>query len=340
MTELNQWLSARFRKIWQAKPKFKPLETRFKISSPTGALVALILGVTIININQTTALAKEKEFLQSTPEQVDKIATAIATFTPTIQEDLTDITYVFATDQVGLLKKPEVTETIVSPRSYTVAKGDNLSTIAEKFGLTVATVLEANDLKGGDTTNIQVGQQLVIPPENTSTSLAWLEEEQKVREERERKSRLQAQQKIAAANARRVAIRASSREVAEGGFDGESSGKLILPVKPKHKGRCGLSYHPGQDLPADEGTPVVAADGGKVVEETGGWSGGWGNSLIIDHGNGVRSRYAHLSRKLADLGDQVAQDQVIGTVGHTGRSFGPHLHFDKIVNGRNVRICF
>lgn len=298
--------------------------------------------VTLLNLQTSSALAQEHEFLQVDSSQIVKITESIDSFTPIIDEDTQMVSHIASTYQVGTIKKPEVTETIISPRAYTVTKGDTLSTVAEKFGLTVATLLEANNLKGADTTNIKVGQQLTIPPENTSTSLAWLEEETKIRLERERKAREKAATavKLAQASNRRVAGRASTREVADGGFNGESTGGFVLPVRYKYQTRCARRGHPGSDLTADVGTPIVSADSGRVVEQTGGYGQGYGISLVVDHGGGIKSRYAHLSKTLVGIGDQVDQGQVIALSGNTGFSTGPHLHFDKIVNGRNTGICF
>ena len=79
------------------------------------------------------------------------------------------------------------------------------------------------------------------------------------------------------------------------------------------------------------GTLVVAADGGTVV--TAGWSGSYGWCVVIDHGNGRRTRYAHNSALLVKVGQKVAKGEAISRVGSTGNSTGPHLHFEVIKNG-------
>jgi murein DD-endopeptidase MepM/ murein hydrolase activator NlpD len=92
------------------------------------------------------------------------------------------------------------------------------------------------------------------------------------------------------------------------------------------------AYHNGVDLAAPMGTPVYAADAGRVI-----WSGwdnwGYGYMLLIDHGNGIRTRYAHNSWIFPSYGDYVTKGQQIAKVGSTGRSSGPHLHFEVIVGG-------
>ena len=92
------------------------------------------------------------------------------------------------------------------------------------------------------------------------------------------------------------------------------------------------AYHNGVDLAAPIGTPVYAADAGRVI-----WSGwdntGYGYMVLIDHGNGYRTRYGHLSWIFPSYGDYVSKGEQIGKVGSTGRSTGPHLHFEVIVSG-------
>src|SRR5690606_33134288 len=91
--------------------------------------------------------------------------------------------------------------------------------------------------------------------------------------------------------------------------------------------------HPGIDLSAPEGTPVFATDAGLVIFA--GWTGGigYGNAVLIDHGNGYRSLYAHLSQVSTHCGAKVDQGKLIGLAGDTGNSSGPHLHFEVRVPG-------
>ncbi len=92
--------------------------------------------------------------------------------------------------------------------------------------------------------------------------------------------------------------------------------------------------HAGIDLGAGTGTPIAAAAGGTVISA--GWLGGYGNSVIINHGNGVTTLYAHQSKISVSNGQQVGQGEVIGLVGSTGNSTGPHLHLEFRVNGSAV----
>lgn len=92
-----------------------------------------------------------------------------------------------------------------------------------------------------------------------------------------------------------------------------------------------LALHTGLDFPADVGTPIVSAAGGLVVAQE--FHPAYGNMLEVDHGNEVLTRYAHLSRSLVKKGDLVKRGQRIAEVGNTGRSTGPHLHFEVLIQG-------
>ncbi len=97
----------------------------------------------------------------------------------------------------------------------------------------------------------------------------------------------------------------------------------------------GSDFHPGIDIANDLGTPIVAtADG--VVEYAGWNSGGYGNMVDINHGNGIMTRYGHASQVVVSTGQQVARGQVIALMGSTGFSTGPHVHYEVHVNGQRV----
>jgi len=90
--------------------------------------------------------------------------------------------------------------------------------------------------------------------------------------------------------------------------------------------------HPGVDIARATGTPIFAADSGYVAVV--GWdSSGYGNMVIIDHGNGFQTRYAHLDGVIVRQGQSVKKGQQIATMGTTGRATGPHLHFEVIKGG-------
>jgi hypothetical protein len=94
------------------------------------------------------------------------------------------------------------------------------------------------------------------------------------------------------------------------------------------------AMHTGLDFRAATGDPVRATANGKVASS--GWAGGYGRMVEIDHGNGLSTRYGHLSEILVKVGDPVKIGQVIGAVGSTGRSTGPHLHYETRIDGEAV----
>jgi murein DD-endopeptidase MepM/ murein hydrolase activator NlpD len=91
--------------------------------------------------------------------------------------------------------------------------------------------------------------------------------------------------------------------------------------------------HTGLDIAGKLGTPIYATRAGKVIKSQCGWNGGYGCYIIIDHGGGVISLYGHNSQLFVSVGDKVVQGQNISVEGSTGRSTGPHLHFEIRVNG-------
>ena len=131
-------------------------------------------------------------------------------------------------------------------------------------------------------------------------------------------------------------------------FDTDASGSnssagLMTPVAGRITSGFGMRYHPilhytrfhaGLDFGAAWGSPIVAAADGQVVSA--GWTGGYGRAVSIAHGGGIVTLYGHMSGVVAYSGEAVRQGQVIGYVGSTGLSTGPHLHFEVKVNGKPV----
>ncbi len=107
-------------------------------------------------------------------------------------------------------------------------------------------------------------------------------------------------------------------------------GYRIHPIYGTYK------FHGGVDIAASYGTAIWAADGGTVIVSSDGWNGGYGNYIVIDHGNGVQTRYAHMSSRAVSVGTHVSKGQVIGYVGSTGASTGAHIHFEVWNNGSRV----
>ena len=91
-------------------------------------------------------------------------------------------------------------------------------------------------------------------------------------------------------------------------------------------GGGGAEFHPGQDIAAPRGTPVFAPADGTVVEA--GWKNGYGQTVVLDHGHGMTTRYGHLSKIEVANGQELKRGEELGLVGSTGRSTGPHLHYE------------
>jgi len=97
-------------------------------------------------------------------------------------------------------------------------------------------------------------------------------------------------------------------------------------------------FHPGMDIDGERGEEVQASANGTVISA--GYKGGYGNLVEIDHGNGLTSRYGHLSKIEAEVGETVTRGKSIGQIGSTGRSTGPHLHFEVRLNDRPINPRF
>jgi len=185
---------------------------------------------------------------------------------------------------------------------------------------------------------VSTQQQLSTALDSKRSTLASIKvDESKFSEE--------ARQRAALSSSLAARIRAAETQSASSGSRGTpapSSSGLIWPVSgpitSPYGPRClpngDCSFHPGIDIGASTGTPIHAAASGTVIYA--GWMGGYGNLVIIDHGNGLATAYGHQSSIAAGNGASVSQGQVIGYVGCTGYCFGPHLHFEVRVNGEPV----
>jgi len=141
-------------------------------------------------------------------------------------------------------------------------------------------------------------------------------------------------------------LEASSNEIekfikSRGATKYVSTGRFIWPLKGRLISKFGYRRHPiwggfhlhtGLDIAAPYGVPIVAADSGEVIFS--GWWDGYGKALVVDHGRGYTTVYGHMSRIYLQAGQKIDKGQVIGLVGSTGFSTGPHLHFEVRYNGR------
>jgi murein DD-endopeptidase MepM/ murein hydrolase activator NlpD len=224
--------------------------------------------------------------------------------------------------------------------TYLVRSGDSLSEIADMFDVSVNTVAWANGLDPKKT--LQPGQTLVILPVSgvrhtvvKGETLAQIAKKYKGEVEEIivynglESEALRAGQLVIIPNGEVPTASGSvggrAPVVREGGT---TSGYYRRPVNGGVKTQ-GLHGYNGVDIASAAGTEILAAAAGKVVvSRSGGWNGGYGNYLVIEHANGTQTLYAHLLNNLVSAGQSVKQGQVVGTMGSTGRSTGNHLHFE------------
>ncbi|HET6624446.1 MAG TPA: peptidoglycan DD-metalloendopeptidase family protein [Gaiellaceae bacterium] len=154
-----------------------------------------------------------------------------------------------------------------------------------------------------------------------------------------RDSRAEQLAEVEALAAQSAALAAAIRDAQAGstGSGAPSAAGFIWPVNGPVVSGFGMRWgrmHEGIDIASSLGTPIHAAASGTVIHA--GWLGGYGNLVVVDHGDGLATAYAHASTILVAVGQQVSQGDTLSLVGSTGNSTGPHLHFEVRVNGSAV----
>lgn len=251
------------------------------------------------------------EVMDLSPMDVATVVSGVAPYTEKIDED--PVSIALALDSNDFLGKPVITETQITevPKAapekrtktvtYTVEGSDTLSSIGLKYSLKIATIKVTNNLTS-DT--IRPGQQLKLPTQDIDSST------------------------IQNLSKKRVAGASQVKPFA-GTFRRPTSGWSLS----QGYGRTSFNpNHTGVDLDSRSGTTIFAAASGKV-RTTRGWGGGYGNHIVIDHGNGFQTLYGHMASFNVSSGQWVNQGQVIGIMGSTGWSTGTHVHFEVRVNG-------
>ena len=211
----------------------------------------------------------------------------------------------------GLTRKSAIkpgTTLVILPVSgvrHTVAKGETLAGIAKKFGADAEDIAAYNGIDSGK--GLVSGSVLIIPGGEISAPVI-----------------------------KKALPGKSSVSIKTGGSMGAvravgSTSKTVSLGNPAPAGRVSQGIHGwnGIDFAAPSGSAVLAASGGTViVSRMGGWNGGYGNYIVIDHGDGTQTLYAHLSSDSVSVGQKVSKGQQIGGVANTGKSTGYHLHFE------------
>lgn len=187
---------------------------------------------------------------------------------------------------------------------YTVKKGDTLAKIAKKYNIEIAKILSCNNL--GNT--LAAGQKIIIPgAKKISEAVAVT----------------RTNTSYTGISAIKNLIKAPSSKA--------SSAKMVWPAEGHRITQYFSWRHPGVDIANKTGTPLYAAEAGTV--EFAGWATGYGYSVVINHGGGIKTRYAHASKLFVKAGDEVERGENIAAMGSTGWSTGPHIHFEVIING-------
>ncbi|HEV3245275.1 MAG TPA: M23 family metallopeptidase, partial [Candidatus Paceibacterota bacterium] len=211
---------------------------------------------------------------------------------------------------------------------YTVKKGDTIESIAKAYNADVTEIESYNNV---DDSSLAVGDQILIPNGEAEASIS---------------------SQSASTPSHPISKKNASTKVLQGteGACGAFVPNANNPAEPSHNvgpvGTCaqdayyiaplshyvqtqGIHGYNAVDLAAPSGTPIMAAaDGTVIVARSGGWNGGYGSYVVIEHGNGSQTLYGHMSRVAAYDGETVVQGQVIGYVGMTGDATGPHVHFE------------
>lgn len=283
-----------------------------------------------------------------------------------VEAYLTDDEILSADEAINLVTKKQDKEII-----YEVSPGDTLSEIALDHDIPLDTIIALNENLENENSLIRIGDEIKLTEPEPELSLLW-EEELYYEEDYEAEVQYiynddwyttdaKVRQEPSAGH-RKVAARKSYRnekeiktELLKEEVTLPAVAKIIekgtkVPptfIKPISGGRISSrfgkrkapkkgasTYHKGIDWATPVGTAVAASSGGTVVRA--GWGSGYGYLVVIDHPDGRQTRYGHLSKILVKVGEKVSQGQKIALTGNTGRSTGPHIHFELLINQKAV----
>lgn len=260
--------------------------------------------VSEITFDGGEALLSETGPSTDAPDKVDNSNGQISTYTVRSGDSLAKIAEMFDVTANTILWANDLAKgsvlkagqtLVILPMSgvlHTVVKGDTLNTIAKKYNGDVSEIASFNDLKITD--KLSVGDTILIPDGQVSSSIR--------------------------------PSASGSRLVTSGGPT--YSGYYIKPFVGGHRTQ-GLHGYNGVDYGLPVGSSLFASAAGTViVSKNSGWNGGYGNYVVIEHPNKTQTVYGHMSSVSVSVGQKVTQGQLIGYSGNTGRSTGPHLHFE------------
>ena len=235
----------------------------------------------------------------------------------------------------------------VTYQTYKVQSGDTIGGIARKFGLTnVSTLISVNDIS--NVRQLAAGQKLKIPSiDGIIYTVKGGDSINSIVE----KNKIDLKQLLDVNDLSSEVLHAGQQLFLPGASLDQQTLKtamgdrFIMPIAARFRWSSPYgwredpiahvrSFHTGTDMACPTGTPILASMSGKVI--TTGINRVYGNYVIIDHGNGYQTLYAHMSKIIASKGQWVSQGTRIGLVGSTGYSTGPHLHFTVYKNGKMV----
>lgn len=313
------------------------------------ALIFVAVPVTLLNIasyreNHITSLKLNPDI----SAEIDALNAAMAKFAmETVVSDVDENGNVLGDDGRVLTAANVGVGQVVTYRDYKVSAGDSISSITKKFGLSnISTLIALNDIE--NVRSLRAGQKLKIPSQDglvhkvqSGESLNALSVKYHVSVE----EILDANDLTSDTLAKGVNLFIPGAKMNAAALKKAMGELFVCPITagwrltsyfgPRKDPFSGAaSNHTGIDMACAQGTPIRAAMSGTVAKA--GWSNVFGNYIIINHGNGYQSLYAHMLKITVKAGQSVDQNTKVGLVGSTGYSTGPHLHFTVYKNGKLV----
>ncbi|MBX4189669.1 peptidoglycan DD-metalloendopeptidase family protein, partial [Candidatus Parcubacteria bacterium] len=206
-------------------------------------------------------------------------------------------------------------ELVILPISgirHTVVKGDTLQSVAKKYKADLGDILSYNSLSSG--AKLSIGQVVIVPDGEPVSSAG--------------SASTGSSSSGGSSNSCGLKVSTYERLLVNPCKYPVYTGYYIRPLAGGTKTQTLHGYN-AIDFGASVGTPVVAsADGTVIISKNGGYNGGYGTYVVISHDNGTQTLYGHMSQDHVTVGQHVSQGEIIGALGNTGKSTGPHVHFE------------
>ncbi len=326
---IRKFISQKGENRWAA------FEAVFYISKKSSELIyvlpiALVAMTVLYNVNNSKSYAQSlSDYVILDPKTKINSMHAIDRFSPFIEEaeDAEPIVTADITPEELVLTKPNIIRTDIRPEPqeetrtkvvvHEVKEGETLSQIASSYSVRVASIeVENKEIK--NIHSLAIGDTIKIPPEDYSQDYIDLK-----------------------LNKNKTVVATTSRTVVTRDVSDERYTDNGQPAFARPAGVLGSNgYHSwAVDIPPSGGTAIYASAAGVVTEVSTGWNGGYGTKIVIDHGSGWKTLYAHLSSVNVSAGQSVAAGSVIATMGATGRCYpkgAVHLHFEIQKNGSKL----